>query len=195
MRNNSTFTGVVLLLCTLATFVVPFLSWLLSALGAEVNSILSDEGWRWVFRSGIQNSFSYPVAILFCFITAKGCYDYADIQLHQLSLSQKIKWACAGLLLQVPVLVAALHPRSPLVSLTGGLAHSPLLYGLPFVLCLQFILALFVCVLFTKKDFGFRQIGSFLVHGISAYGAWIYIGAMLSFVWHCLAYMLNGSAT
>lgn len=189
MKNNSTLTGVVLLLCCLASFIIPTLSWLLSALGLQVNSILSDEGWRWLFHSGIDYMFTYPVALLLCIITCYGCYKYADLRINRLSLRNTLLLVSIGGILLLPIIIAAVHPRSPLVSLTGALIPSPWLYGLPFALCIEFMVLMFVYLLFTRRNFSFSNFGSYMAYGLSHYGAWVFVASMLSFIYHCILYM------
>lgn len=191
MRNNSSIAGGALLLCGMGMFVVPSMSWLLSALGFPVNSLLSDEGWLWLFQSGIHTFFSYPVSLVFSVIITFGCYQYAGLRLRKLSLSALFLLFLFTLVFLFPVVIAAVHPRSPLVSLTGTLFPSPWLYGLPFVLCLESIVLLFGYCIFAHRNFNFSHIGSFMMYGITNYGVWGLVTAMTSFVCNSLLYMVG----
>ena len=82
--------------------------------------------------------------------------------------------------------VAAIAPESPLLSITGGLAGSPLLDGLLFLGWFSFIV---FCLCYGHSEK--KPWPQMLVHGIRSHPLAIPFAIVLSFCWQCISYMIG----
>ena len=127
--------------CLVFAAVLPFLSWVLSALGAPCRSILDGEGLRWLFRHASDCLHSRLVMFALCCLMMQGVIKKSILPLGK-TFHEPRFWrdtaVYAAILL--PILFAALAPDSPLLSITGGLAGSPLLDGLLVLGWISFII-------------------------------------------------------
>lgn len=87
------------------------------------------------------------------------------------------------------LIFSALHPHSPLLSITGEIKNSPYIYGLPTVItwCLIFLSALYAVQSQRIKTIeGFADL---LTYGIRRFPAVLLIVMLLSYIISCLTYM------
>ena len=87
------------------------------------------------------------------------------------------------------LLLAAFHPHSPLISLTGSLYPSPFLHGLPFVVCFGLMLVAYVYGVLTRRITSLSSFRHFLGYGYERYGALMVLSMLLSFIFHCSRYV------
>ena len=59
----------ILLLLIVLSILLPITSWMLSAFGYDVQSLLSDEGLRWLFQHSVSNFFSPHTCCLLFFLS------------------------------------------------------------------------------------------------------------------------------
>ena len=174
--------------CLVLAVLLPFLSWVLSALGVPCRSILDDEGLRWLFHHADDCLHSRLVMLALCCTIMQGVI----LKSRLLPLSRTFcqprfyRYAAVYAIVLILILVAALAPESPLLSITGGLAGSPLLDGLFFLGWLSFIV---FCLFYghTKREPWPRM----LTFGIRRHPLALPFAVVISFCWQCIAYMLN----
>ena len=170
---------------------LPFFSWILAALGLPVDNMLSDDGLRWFFLHMPEPIMNYYVMVIILSLSALGCMQY--VRFGEEDRSSRLNLAvCFGLafLIDVLLLLAAFHPRSPLISLTGRLVPSPLLHGLPFILCIGIILVAFVWGLLTRQLTSHTSYRQFLSEGFRRYGSLMVAAMLVSFIWYCIRYVM-----
>lgn len=181
-----------LVLLSLSCFAVPCGSWVLSAFDFPVRSLLSDEGWRWLFVHGIRSMVNYWGVLFFLFLTAVGTVEYNGLFSRRQRLSHTGLYASlAVLVLLLAVLfLAATYTQSPLLSLTGNLRHSPFLVGLLPSLCLVVMIASYVYGIFSMHIRGIDGFCDMLAHGFRHHAVWLLNAMFLSFLVECLKYIL-----
>ena len=181
--NNSERAFVVALV---VAALLPFVSWVLSALGVPCRSILDEEGLRWLFRHINDCIHSRLVMCVLCCLMMQGVIKESGI----LPLGRAfrdtrfLRHLAVYAIVFIPILLAAAAPESPLLSVTGGLAGSPLLDGLLFLGWFSFIVFC-LCYGHDKHESWTKM----LTHGIRSYPLFIPLAIVLSFCWQCLAYM------
>ena len=126
-----------------AALFLTLFSWLFSLYGMDVQNLLSVEGLRWLFRYSlrqVQNNFPF-LSVIMLGMTFGVFYHSGLLQVFQLlfkrkmnMLSYKQHWG-----LQVSMLIGFIYlmlivwgvfsPNGSLLSITGGLNHSPLIEG------------------------------------------------------------------
>ena len=129
--NNNERNFVILLVLA---FLLPILSWALSALGVPCRSILDDEGLRWLFRHVSDCLHSRLVMFALCCLMMQGVIKESGIlPLGRAFRDPKfLRYLAVYAVVFLTILFASIAPDSPLLSVTGGLAGSPLLDGLLF---------------------------------------------------------------
>ena len=176
-------------LCLVIAAVLPFLSWVLSALGAPCRSILDDEGLRWLFRHASDCLHSQLVMLALCCLMMQGVIQKS----HLLPFVQTFRkprflgYSAVYAAILIPILVATVAPESPLRSITGGLAGSPLVDGLLFLGWFSFIVFC-LCYGHTRREPWPRM----LTYGIRRHPLAIPFAIVLSFCWQCIQYMNYG---
>lgn len=184
MNNNERGFSILLMLAAL----LPFLSWALSALGLPCRSILDDEGLRWLFRHLSDCLHSQLVMFVLCFLMMQGVIKESGI----LPLSRAfrdtkfLRYLAVYSVVLISVMLVAVAPDSPLLSVTGGIAGSPLLDGLPFFGWFSFI-AFCLCYGHNKCESWPKM----LTYGIRSYPLAIPFAIILSFCWQCIQYMID----
>ena len=168
--------------------VLPFLSWVLSALGVPCRSILDDEGLRWLFRHVSDCLHSRLVMLALCCLIMQGVIQKSKLfPLGQTFRKPRfLRFTAVYAVVFIGILVAAMAPESPLLSITGGLAGSPLLDGLLFLGWFSFIVFC-LCYGHTKNE----PWPQMLTYGIRSHPLAIPFAIVVSFCWQCVQYMLN----
>ena len=116
MNNNErNFTILLALAASL-----PFLSWVLSALGVPCRSILDDDGLRWLFRHVSDCLHSRLVMFALCCLMMQGVIKQSGI----LPLGRAfrdprfLRYLAIYSIVFLTILIAAIAPSSPLLSVT-----------------------------------------------------------------------------
>ena len=183
MNNSERSFSILLMLAVL----LPFLSWALSALGVPCRSILDGEGLRWLFRHVSDCLHGQFVMFALCCLMMQGVIKKSEI----LPLGRTIRdtkfllYFAVYSIVFISIILAATTTDSPLLSITGGLAGSPLLDGLLFLGWFSFIVFCF-CYGHNKSE----PWPKMLTHGIRTYPLAIPFAIVLSFCWQCILYMI-----
>lgn len=185
MTNNERNFTILLALAAL----LPFISWALSALGVPVRSILDGEGMRWLFRHSADPLHSRLVAFALCCLMMQGVIKQSGIfPLGRAFRDPRfLRYVAIYAVVVIGILLAATAPASPLLSITGGLAGSPLLDGLLLLGWLSFIVFC-LCYGHGKKEPWTRM----LTYGFRSHPLAILFAIVLAFCLQCIAYMAKG---
>lgn len=191
--NKNKFLSYLILLLIVVSVMLPVFSWILSALGFGCKSLLSEEGWRWFFNNApiaIANKWS---VLCISSIVGLGCVIRCGI------LDMKMKKDVNALyllsfvivLLVAILLFSALHPHSPLLSVTGELRNSSFTHGLPTIsiLCIIFLSLLYAIQ--TQRLKSVEDFSDMITYGLRRFSPVIVIMILLSFITHCIAYIFN----
>ena len=89
------------------------------------------------------------------------------------------------------LLFSALHPHSPLLSVTGEIKNSPYTHGLPTIIiwCVIFLSTLYAIQ--TQRIKTINDFSELFIYGIRRFASVIVIAMLLSFVTSCFTYMFN----
>ena len=168
-----------------AVRLVVLLSWVLSALGVPCRSLLDGEGLRWLCRHAADSLHSRLVMLVLCCLMLLGAVQKSLLPFGQtVRQSRFLRYVAVYLVVLIAILLAAIAPDSPLLSITGGIVGSPLMDGFPFLVWLSF-LAFCLCYGHGKRESWM----SMLTYGISRHPLAIPFAIVLSFCWQCLQYM------
>ena len=171
--------------CLVLAAMLPFLSWVLSALGMPCRSLLDGEGLRWLCRHAADSLHSRLVMLVLCCLMLLGAVQKSLLPFGQtVRQSRFLRYVAVYLVVLIAILLAAIAPDSPLLSITGGIVGSPLMDGFPFLVWLSF-LAFCLCYGHGKRESWM----SMLTYGISRHPLAIPFAIVLSFCWQCLQYM------
>ena len=166
---------------------MPFLSWVLSALGVPCRSILDGEGLRWLFRHASDCLHSQVVMFVLCCTMMVGVIQKSLLPFGKTVRQPRfLRYAAVYAVVLVVIMLASLAPESPLLSITGGIADSPLLEGLPFLAWLSFM-AFCLCYGHSKREPWIE----ILTYGIRRYPLAIPLAIVISFCWQCIDYMIS----
>lgn len=174
--------------CLVLAGLLPLLSWALSALGVPCRSILDDEGLRWLFRHANDCLHSRIVMLALCCTIMQGVIQKSRL----LPLSRTFReprfyrYAAVYAAILIVILLAALRPESPLLSITGGIAGSPLLDGLFFLGWFSFIVFC-LCYGHSRRQPWIRM----LTFGIRRHPLVLPFAVVISFCWQCIEYMVK----
>jgi len=191
--NKNRFLSYLILLLIVVAMMLPIISWMLSAMGFDCKSLLSEEGWRWIF-------YNIPIACankwnVLCIssIIGVGSIIRCGILDRKTKKDTKVLYFVSFVLvlLIAILLVCALHPHSPLLSVTGELKNSPFIHGLPtvFIWCVIFLSILYA--VFTQRIKTIEDFSAMFTHGIRSLSSVIVIAMLLSFIVRCIAYIFN----
>lgn len=191
--NKNKFLSYLILLLIVVSAMMPIFSWILSALGFDCKSLLSEEGWRWIF-------YNIPLAcankwnvLCISFTICLGCVIRCGIfdRRTKKDINALYLVSFVFILLVAILLISALHPQSPLLSVTGEIKNSPFIQGLPtvFIWCIIFLSILYA--LQTQQIKTIEDFSGLLTYGIRRFAAVILIIMLLSFVIRCIAYIFN----
>lgn len=181
MSSNERNFTILLVLAAL----LPFLSWVLSALGVPCRSILDEEGMRWLFRHASDCLHSRLVMLVLCCLMMQGAIKESLLPLGK-TFRQPRFYRCLAVyaIVLVAIVLAAVWPGSPLLSITGGLAGSPFLDGLLFLGWFSFVV---FCLCYGHTSL--KPWTRMLTSGIRSHPLAIPFAIVLSFCWQCLKYM------
>lgn len=193
MMNKNRFLSYLILLLIVVSFMLPIISWMLSALGYDCKSLISEEGWRWVF-------YNIPIACAnrwttLCISIIIGCGSVIRSGiLHPQKKKEFNSLYIVSFVLVIltsVLLLCSLHPHSPLLSVTGQIKNSPFIHGLPTILiwCIIFLSTLYALLaqhIKTMDDFS-----DLFTYGIKKFSSVIVIAMLLSFIISCLIYIFN----
>lgn len=172
-------------LCLVAAAALPLLSWVLSALGAPYRSLLDGEGLRWLFRHASDSLHSPLVMYALCCLMMQGAIRESLLPLGKtLRKPRFLRYLAVYAAALLALLLAATAPESPLLSITGGLAGSPLLDGLLLIGWLSFM-AFCLCYGHDRRMSWTKMLTS----GIRRHPLTIPFAIALSFCWQCIQYM------
>lgn len=181
-----------LMVVLLATIVcLPLLSWILSAFGVPCNSMLSGEGWRWLFLNFPGCAINRHTLSFASFLIMLGAFRQSGIfasQAHRHTTALVLS-LFSGVLLLGMLAFAAFYPDSPLLSVTGRFYHSALVYGLPTALCFCGIVVASVFGFVSRNISTCHAFAEMLTYGISRYIRLIFIFIELTFIAQCLNYI------
>lgn len=169
-------------------FLLPVLSWVLSALGVPCRSILDGEGLRWLFCHTGDCLRSRLVTCSFCMLLMQGTIRTSRILPLSRSFRQPRFWrmTAAYAVVFLGILVPAVLPDSPLLSITGGIVGSPLWQGLPFLGWFSF-LVFCLCYGHDKRTPWHEM----LTFGLRRFPLILPLAAAVSFCWQCVEYMMS----
>ena len=190
MKTKPSFIEVLLSLAALSAAVLPFASWLLNLMGLPVRSMFSDEGLRWLFLHGAESMCSYGAMVGIGFFAALGSLMFVGFEGSLYRRTPFLISLFFAALIDALLLLAMLHPRSPLISLTGSLWPSPFLHGLPFALCIGLQLVALIYGLLVQRVCDVPSFVSFLCAGMIRYAPWMACVALCSFLCSGLRYVL-----
>jgi hypothetical protein len=167
---------------------LPFVSWVFSALGVPCRSILDGEGLRWLFRHVSDCLHSRLVMFALCCLMMQGVIKKSQILPlgNAFRNPRFLRYIAVYAVVFIAILLAAVAPDSPLLSITGGLAGSPLLDGLLFLGWFSFMVFC-LCYGHTKREPWWKM----LTFGIRSHSLAIPFAIVLSFCWQCIEYMIK----
>lgn len=191
--NKIKFLSYLILLLLVVAVMLPIFSWILSALGFDCKSLLSEEGWRWIF-------YNIPIACANRWTTLCLCAMIGMGSIIRCGILDRKKKEDANalylvlivlVLLLAIILLSALHPHSPLLSITGQLKNSPFIQGLPtvFIWCVIFLSILYAIQ--TRRVRTVEDFSDLLTYGIRRFAPVLVVVMLLSFVTRCVLYIFN----
>lgn len=183
-------TSFALIVLLLLAILLPFLSWLLSALEFQVRSLLSEEGLRWLFKYGTESLINYWVILFILFLIDVGIFRYISLwhQTHIVQYGPRLYAALFVLCGLVLLVLGAFLRHSPLLSVTGEFYHSPFLCGLPCALLLLSGIGGLIYAVFSQSITTLTQLTECLTNGISRYSVLLLLAMCLSFIIQCSLY-------
>ena len=170
---------------------LPPLSWLLWSLGLPVRSMLSPEGLRWLFQHASSLTFGQHLHMGVMLVMAWSIWHrvwafHAAPAISRFALTVTLMLSALYVLL-IGMAVWGIH--SPLLSITGTVAGSPLLCGLPSVtLCFVVLLGLLHALLIRMVG-SVRQLVELLCAGLTDHPLCLAMLAMVSYCAVGLDYM------
>jgi len=192
MKIKVHFSAILLVILCVTAFLIPFLSWMLSAFDLPVNSLLSDEGWRWTFTHGMDAFLNYSLLLFVLLLISIGVWEYvlfrSDCRLNRKAIFASLSFACVFFLL---LILTAILPFSPLLSITGGLRDSPLIHGLPLFVCIATIISAFIYGLLARCISSFNDFSDFISYGLHRHSIWIVIFMLVSFQYQSILYIIK----
>ncbi|MGM9675312.1 MAG: hypothetical protein ACI3X9_07575 [Bacteroidaceae bacterium] len=173
------------------SIVLPPLSWLLWSLGFPVRSMLSPEGLRWMFQHVSSLTFGQHLHMGVQLVMAWSiwCRVWAFHSVPAISRFAMTVTLVLSVFYMLLIGLAVWGTHSPLLSITGTLAGSPLLCGLPSVtLCFVALLGL-LHALIIRMVGSVRQFVQLLCAGLTDHPVCMAMMAMTSYCAVCLDYI------
>ncbi|MCM1108119.1 MAG: AbgT family transporter [Clostridium sp.] len=177
-------------------------SWIGSAAGWPLRSLLSAEGLRWLFARAPGLTARSGVVMLWLLLTAWGALSYVGLpavlgalfcrrpvsqrQRHAFGMSAAVLAAWAGLLVMWGV-----PPHGVLLSATGRLWPSPLVNGLLPAIAVGLIAVALCYGLLGNTISTRREMIRLFSHGVSGHAQWLWLYVVASFLWVCVRYILG----
>lgn len=191
--NKNRFLSYLILLLIVVAMMLPIISWMLSAMGFDCKSLFSEEGWRWIFYNiPIACANKWNVLCISSIIGVGSIIRCGILDKKTKKDTKVLYFVLFVLVLLISILlVCALHPHSPLLSVTGELKNSPFIHGLPtvFIWCVIFLSILYA--VFTQRIKTVEDFSAMFTHGIRSLSSVIVIAMLLSFIVRCIAYIFN----
>lgn len=171
-------------LCLVLAVAVPVLSWVLSAFGMRCNSLLSDEGWRWMFLRIPDAAFTHGMLSFVCLVVTYGAVRRCGVCYRRtLRHPGAVAVFAALVAVQASLLIAvAFYSESPLLSVTGTLSHSAYIHGAPFAACLALTLASLAFGAVSGSVRSVRHLVETLTYGISRYSGLLLLAFLMTLV-------------
>lgn len=171
----------------------PFISWMLSAFGVHCNSMLSGDGWRWLFLNTPGCAVNRHTINFVSLLTMVGSIHLCGMfssraTKHSVALGLSLS---TGFLLLCALAFAALYPQSPLLSITGRFYHSALAYGLPFAISMVGIAVASVFCIVSGRVTSLHSYVEMLTWGCSRYVKLIVLFIQVEYIRQCLLYILH----
>ena len=164
---------------------LPFLSWVMSALGVPCRSILDAEGLRWLFRHASDCLHSRLVMFALCCLMMQGVIAKSLLPLGKTFRNPRFfRYTAVYAVVFIAIILAAIAPDSSLLSIMGGIAGSPFLDGLLFLGWFSFIVFC-LCYGHSKTEPWWQT----LTYGIRRHSLAIPFAIVVSFCWQCVEYM------
>lgn len=191
--NKNQFISYLILFLIVVSILLPVISWIISALGFDCKSLLSEEGWRWMF-------YTVPISFLnrWTLLCLSAIIGIGSIIRSGIFSTQKKKDINALYLVLIVLvfftsvlLFSALHPHSPLLSVTGEIKSSPFIHGLPTIIiwCVIFLSAIYAVQ--TQHVKTIEDFSDLFTYGIRRFASVIVIAMLLSFIASCFSYIFN----
>ena len=173
--------------CLALAALLPFLSWVSSALGVPCHSILDGDGMRWLFRHASDCLHSQFLMLVLCCQMLLGVVQKSLLPFGRTFRHPRfIRCVIVYVLVLAAILLAAFAPGSPLLSITGGMEGSPLMEGLPFLIWLSLMV---FCLCYGQGEH--TPWTAMLTYSFHRYPLTIPFAIVLSFCWQCVCYMLD----
>ena len=194
MRNSRRAWDVLLAFLLAVILLTPLLSWMLSAVGLVRTSMISAEGLRW-FASNFPEAalghwFTCIVSMSVALGAARGSGMLSDGMRHKGALAAALAVAMVSVALG---LMLALHPDSPLLSVTGRLRHGTFVHALLHFVSLSVLACALAYGLASRHVATYRSVVSLLAFGLARYARAIFACFMLSFLCQCWKFIITGS--
>ena len=190
MKNKPSLIELLTAMSAICALILPFASWLLNLMGLPLRSMFSDEGLRWFFLHGLESMCSYPAAVCLACLAALGSMMYVGLDGNLYRRTPFLVSLAFAAIIDCLLLLAMLHPHSPLISLTGSLWPSPFLHGLPFAVCIGLLCVALLYGLLVRRICDLQTFVAFLCAGPVRYAPWMVCVILCSFVWNALRYLL-----
>lgn len=173
-------------------------SWVMAAIGFEVQNLLCPEGYRWICLHALEALMPKYLASVVAFIVIVGYIEESRIaevlyRKHR-TVNEKVGITVSVILffiLSSPIVVPIVKVNSALRSITGQLYPSPWAAGLPFTLSIVLFFTVLCFCLFSRKDNFFIIIGKLLSTGISRHALWIVDLSLLNLLIEIVKYTLS----
>lgn len=97
----------------------------------------------------------------------------------------------AAVIVVSALLLCALHPQSPLLSVSGEIKNSPYIHGLPTIIiwCIIFLSAFYA--LLSQRVKTAEDLADLLTYGIRRFSSILMLAMLLSFITFCVTYIIN----
>ena len=189
--NKKKVLSYLLILLIVLSVLLPIISWILSALGLDCKSLLSDEGWRWMFYNVPVCYVNKWTMLFFSVVIGLGSVMRCGILDDKKDRNALYVVLITSVFIVVALLLSALHPQSPLLSVTGEIKNSPYIHGLPTILvwCIIFLSALYSILSHRVKNAD--EFVDLLTYGIRRYSTMVLIVMLSTFISSCFTYIFN----
>lgn len=196
--TNKPFSAILCTLLIALLLLSAITSWVMAAMGVEVQNLLCAEGYRWICLHALElltpkhlGSF-IACFIILGYVESTGVINV--IRRKHRTVNEKLGLTVSFILFFIllsPVIVPVLKVNSALRSVTGQLYPSPWATGLPFTLSLiLFFTSLCFCLFVHKENF-FTMVGRLLSTGISRYALWLIDLSLLNLLVETVKYILS----
>lgn len=183
-----------ILLCLIV--IIPIMSWVMLAIGMDVNNVLNAEGYRWIWihiDSLLAPSYLVPIIAFFIMVGSVKASGIIQVILrNHRTVNEKLGIIAASAvfgLLFMALLVPVFNVHSAMRSVTGQLFPSPWFSCSPYAISAIVFLAMLTFALFAKKDRFYHVIGDLLSEGISCYALWLVDISLANFIFEIIKFI------